>query len=535
MSNQPESSRTIAQQIKESLESILLALILAFVFRAFVVEAFVIPTGSMASSLYGAHINHLCTNCGYAFAVGMGTQPDRAKCPNCEWVDDLIDTPPSPESGDRILVLKWPFALGGPLAPQRWDVVVFKAPFSSASHAERDGQTNYIKRLIGLTDEVVELIDGDVYIAPANDVPDAIRTKLLAEPLPLPLTPEEHTQLDARLRIARKTPAAQAVLWQVVYDMDFPPHIAKVGLTPAWVPLSNQSDWTIHRRTLTIDTAATEPQFIQLEGKSFRDDYGYNNGGGLRIVSDLRLCATITWHGGDGPLFLQLSKHDELFTVEINPKEGTLRTLRAPIDGSRSPRLIGPTQTFKPWKRNWPLRLSMANVDHQIQVLMNDTIVWQSPEDAFPVTADWAQRQPYESKAPIVRIGAANLVADLQHTAVHRDVYYRDADKVVIPNPYGRQDLSILAGRPGWGTRDNPMLLRHNEYFVLGDNSPQSLDSRAWWQIGDHLAGRDYRIGTVPADQMIGKAFFVYWPSGYRPFGLGAPVVPNVGRMRWVE
>ena len=40
--------------IKDTIESFVVALILAFVFRAFVVEAFVIPTGSMAPTLYGA-------------------------------------------------------------------------------------------------------------------------------------------------------------------------------------------------------------------------------------------------------------------------------------------------------------------------------------------------------------------------------------------------------------------------------------------------------------------------------------------------
>ena len=69
----------------------------------------------------------------------------------------------------------------------------------------------------------------------------------------------------------------------------------------------------------------------------------------------------------------------------------------------------------------------------------------------------------------------------------------------------------------------------------MGDNSPQSYDSRLWWQTGEHLADRAeaYRVGTVPADQMIGKAFFVYWPGGYRIFGYGLPIVPNVGEMRW--
>ncbi|MGA2911341.1 MAG: signal peptidase I [Candidatus Levyibacteriota bacterium] len=37
-----------------------------------------------------------------------------------------------------------------------------------------------------------------------------------------------------------------------------------------------------------------------------------------------------------------------------------------------------------------------------------------------------------------------------------------------------------------------------NEYFVLGDNRPESSDSRTW--------------GFVPRDNIVGKSLLVYWP-----------------------
>src|SRR4051812_14167522 len=60
--------------IKDTVESILVAFILAFVFRAFVVEAFVIPTGSMAPTLLGAHMRFQCEDCGYGFVVNYPTE-----------------------------------------------------------------------------------------------------------------------------------------------------------------------------------------------------------------------------------------------------------------------------------------------------------------------------------------------------------------------------------------------------------------------------------------------------------------------------
>src|SRR5688500_20299409 len=57
--------------VKETLESTLVAFILAFIFRAFVVEAFVIPTGSMAPTLLGAHVRARCDDCGYRWKVNF--------------------------------------------------------------------------------------------------------------------------------------------------------------------------------------------------------------------------------------------------------------------------------------------------------------------------------------------------------------------------------------------------------------------------------------------------------------------------------
>src|SRR5438876_2817977 len=86
--------------IKDTIESILIAFILAFIFRAFVVEAFVIPTGSMAPTLLGAHMRFTCPDCGYRFEANYSSPNDTggsdvvipavaegatfgAHCPNC--------------------------------------------------------------------------------------------------------------------------------------------------------------------------------------------------------------------------------------------------------------------------------------------------------------------------------------------------------------------------------------------------------------------------------------------------------------------
>ena len=64
-------SKSRAAEIANTLEWLITAFALAFVFRAFVMEAFRISTGSMASTLLGAHYTMRCTQCGYKYYYGQ--------------------------------------------------------------------------------------------------------------------------------------------------------------------------------------------------------------------------------------------------------------------------------------------------------------------------------------------------------------------------------------------------------------------------------------------------------------------------------
>lgn len=100
------------QVIREWVESIAIALILALIIRAFVVQAFKIPTGSMEPTL-------------------------------------II--------GDKLFVNKFIFRFK---QPQRGDVVVFKSP--------EDKKKDFIKRLIAKPGETVQIIDGKIFINGKN-------------------------------------------------------------------------------------------------------------------------------------------------------------------------------------------------------------------------------------------------------------------------------------------------------------------------------------------------------------------------------
>ncbi|MEM8943908.1 MAG: signal peptidase I [Planctomycetota bacterium] len=62
-----EESGNAMYAFRETIESIVIAFVLAFLFRTFEAEAFVIPTGSMSPSLQGQHKDVCCSECGYRF------------------------------------------------------------------------------------------------------------------------------------------------------------------------------------------------------------------------------------------------------------------------------------------------------------------------------------------------------------------------------------------------------------------------------------------------------------------------------------
>src|SRR5215210_7641013 len=120
--------------IRETVESIVIAFVLAFLFRTFEAEAFVIPTGSMAPTLMGRHKDVVCPKCSYRYQVSASEEesedPGRrppsdciaGKCPMCQYVLPMRPGSELPQgvsesrqadipmqrsyNGDRILVNK---------------------------------------------------------------------------------------------------------------------------------------------------------------------------------------------------------------------------------------------------------------------------------------------------------------------------------------------------------------------------------------------------------------------------------------------
>ena len=582
---QPTASREISprESVKETIESILVAFILAFIFRAFVTEAFVIPTGSMAPTLYGAHGTIVCADCGTEFAYGLRdlsdtrdtprvTSSSPAVCPNCNHVNSNLkinDYRQNPETGDRILVFKWPYDIGGKLfAPARWDVVVFKDP--------ADGKTNFIKRLVGMPDEVLTIIDGDVYTVPTAELSEeglaefqslrhekylrrigartsapsggrrggvsARRIQVRANMLPTP-RPSVREELDQKLRIARKTPSAQEALWFLVYNHDYLPQ-ALDDNQPRWsAALAEDSGWDTSGRRLHFRDRGVKGDYIELAGKDIIAACRYNVfGRQAPAVTDLRARFVLTPIGGaeEGMLRIRLEKRQRVFwaTIEMN---GAVTITESPGEpaASVSPMLAARLEAFVPGRS---VEVSFENVDYRLSLRVRGEEVLATDSDQASAAyygPDVAHlrsthRSPPRGVPP--RIYGAGGSFDVTHLVVERDVHY-------FHDPTVQRSDKDWIRSSGWGSADSPIMLRAGEYFMLGDNTAASKDSRLWDTWGAHLKdrGEAFQLGTVPADQLIGKAFFVYWPSPNRIDWLDwlpvihGGIVPDVGRMRWIR
>lgn len=468
-----------------TLEWMLIALILAFVFRAFVMEAFRIPTGSMAETLRGQHFHLRCLACGYPFDLGPrgeGGWP-AGNCPNCD-AEVPAESVVTISNGDRILVAKCLYQF---IEPNRWDVVVFKNPLNP--------QENYIKRLIGRPGEQVEIVDGDIYI-------------------------------DGR--IARKPPKVQDELWMPVYENDYQPSEGTLrrqtadhprgrnGIRHRWRPPFENlegSRWNLSAEGPTVFSLAGQDetvhtiQYIPPTGKDFRTVYGYNEAylnQGMPRCSDLMVRATAFFHDSKSMIGAELKKEGVVYrgfvrtdgTMEIGRMEGSEYQM---IDDFQSAAI----------REGWPVSFEFAVVDREVILTVGRHRLrydlGRGRELAGKVNPD---------EQSLVRILGTGSVT-LRHIGVFRDLYYID-DHVM---------------RAGEGS---PFTLGADEFFVCGDNSPNSLDARLWAVEGQGNNGRSYRMGVVPRDYMMGKAFFVYWSNAFRPAANLPPMIPNLSEIGFI-
>ena len=499
----------LLRNVKETIDSLVFSVILAFLLLAFVVQSFFIPTGSMADTLRGAHFRLTCPTCAYQFNYSYAVRDTTYQqgqiprtpvtlysrrqaagqalplCPMCG--TEINPNQQLPVSGgDRILAAKYIYHID---QPKIWDVVIFKNP----SRPEE----NYIKRLIGLPEQTIELIDGDVYI-------------------------------DSQIQ--RKPPQVQQQLWIPIYNSDYqidpatPSRRRPAVWDDPWQHDNTTSPWTIdYPNRQLLFAGASDPDWLEFKHKrliftthNFLAYNGALNGDGF--TSDLKLAFTLVRSTDDtsddnGAVSIRLSKYGRSYRADVH-FTGRCRIVREFPD---QPDQILDEEQLAPLDPDRPCRIAFANVDHTLELIVNkDHLKYVGPSDP----ADWGYNPDQKLPYPVVALAGAGTPFSLRRIQLYRDEHYANTPETTASR----------------ATQGHPFKLQADEFLVLGDNTTQSSDSRYWERPSKPSAGDIYPPGVVPRSFLLGRALLVYWPAAYR-IHPNTPIafIPNAGDMRFIH
>ncbi len=501
----------------DTVQSLILAFVLAMTFRGFVVEGFVIPTGSMAPTLLGEHWLVESDQTGFMSPVGL--DGSRSSRPSPGRIEDAAlgrgqpldgSGPMKRRLGDRILVTKyaWPF-----FQPDRFDVAVFKNPTMPEGPSG-----NYIKRVIGLPGETVWIADGDIFVRePGGD----------------------------EFRIQRKPDHVQDATWQSVWTSrevpTDPSKLPRRWAGPPWNP-SPADEWNLDaKRIFTCEPSECATLTWNTSRYPLDDWTAYNmlSQVGQRYlisVRDVRIEGTVKPSEDGLRTSLEIEADGMTCVFEIEGRTARVEIRSDDPNGTDSKQ--SREATVAGLTKGVATALRFQRVDQSMSIWIDgDRVVelqWDSgPEERLKQ----AGRSP---SAPVVRWTFCGAPFSLINMAVDRDLSYRNAvlqGRSMKNDPMPGYEETIQSGTAGFGTSsDKPAVLLDNQYFVLGDNSARSLDSRLWGPPHPYVAQQlDPSPFVVDRRLFIGKAWLVYYPAPHTLREGGMGLIPDFGRIRFIR
>lgn len=388
---------------------------------------------SMIPTLWGPSYRWECPACEFPLRRDIQDRGKQTTCPNCG--DQHTVRTGRRRPADRVRVSR-----GGDSEPlQRWDVIAFRRP--DADQFPRS-ERYLVKRVVGLPGEEVTLRSGEVLVDGQQ----------VGKPL------EVFEQLKVRV-------------------LDHFCQAKEHRLTPTrWLPDNSVSSWTarprfrygaeypeLNERFYLFHTPAI-PGLATAPGKPLSgivDYYPANQDlprprlhqvRDLLVELDVRIEGQARWS-------LELVRDESVVAVRLDRSGGRLTLER---DGE----VVAESSLGDPVRGDY-WSLSLAAWDSQLVLKLDDQQLRAAPlsDDSTPAAT------------VTLRMAASGGEVEISRFQLWRDVHWLGLDMTDKPWSLGRR-------------------LAKDEYLVLGDNPPVSVDSRQW-QAGIHAAqilGRVHKI-----------------------------------------
>jgi signal peptidase I len=359
--------------LKENVEAILVAFIMALVIRCFCIEVFKIPSSSMEPTLLGdvteKHSREYCSFRDYHGHPG----------------------------GDRIMVTKYYYAF----APvERFDVAVFRFPLNQSK--------NFIKRIVGLPGEELKIWSGDLYVRKPDEKrfriarkPERIQEAIWIDPLRdgADLLSSSDAFLKAfEVRDAGNGKRAEYMIMERHLETQELNGERGIRFTLA-APVSDGQGATVEDRRLALDLELTSPggsAFIEMSGEHGR----------FELVLDPRGGSELRWHEPGG---------------ESKPP-----SLRRPLEG----------WTFDPYRRlrvELSLADGLARVDVDGKRIAALSFI-EHREDA-KIHEGARQETSFGTRGATFRLHAVSLGRDVHYRdRGSLDFGLREDEAVIIPD-----------------------------------------------------------------------------------------------------
>ena len=306
--------------------------------------------------------------------------------------------------------------------------------------------------------------------------------------------------------------------------------------------IPRQSEWTLLQENpeLFKQTMQTSPP----QSRLISDYTAYNNySGGSSSgafmydaafwVGDLTVSFDVEVQTDAGEFYVELMRGDRHYRVRFDIKTGQAKLSYVEDFPNPEPVETELTTVDTSLIGKGGYSVMFANVDQRLCLWVDGSEVDLEHKSEY---------QPPVSPAPrdgdLAPVGIAGRGIDftVSHLILKRDIYYR-ADEYYQNQEYSgdRRHLWELLWDPAAWSRqyeDYRQQVRFakmsdDEFFVLGDNSARSADSRLWGN--DRGAERRH---AVPRSALVGKAFMIYWPHGIPFMNDGQGYSPDVGPLK---